>query len=108
MLEEQECVTSLGFTSYYKKEFFQTIKKCTATPLYTWCTATPLVHKTVGQWYQYLVTETVTMEEESSDFQMTFRYSLGQFFPDNHCRLTVITSVEDTYNETQILAILNY
>ena len=46
VLEEQEGVPSPGFTPYYKKDFFDTIKKVHSN--------SPLnpVHMTVGQWYR--------------------------------------------------------
>ena len=57
ILEEQEGVPSPGFTPYYKRDFFDTIKKVHSN--------SPLnpVLMTVSQWYQYLIEETVTMEE---------------------------------------------
>ena len=58
VLEEQEGVPSPGFTPYYKKDFFDTIKKVHRN--------SPLnpVHMTISQWYMYLLEENITMVED--------------------------------------------
>ena len=65
-----------GFTPYYNKEFFNTIQKVhNKSPLNP-------VHMTVGQWYQYLLKDRVTMVKDKEGRRTARRCRVEELQPE--------------------------
>ena len=65
-----------GFTPYYNKEFFNTIQKVhNKSPLNP-------VQMTVGQWYQYLLEDRVTMVKDKEGRRTARRCRLEELKPE--------------------------